>query len=335
MVAKSAGVSLATASYAVGNNPKISGKTRIKVQRVARKLGYIPNPELGRLMHLLRAGRTPAQQSTIALLSFNVQPRVKRNNYWVRLVEGVYQRGKELGYSVDPITVDPKEIESGRLTKILSSRGAQGVLIPPLHQVIDCAHLAEWTQFSVVAATYTAQNLAVNRVVPHHLQIGMLALEVLRKKGFKRVGLITEAGDHERVIYSFLAALAMHQQMGRFARIPALLYPANGAVAKWYEKNLPDVILTTESHLAVALREIIGARRIANSPIFLLNHPGQGLSPISGTYQHPEIVGRIAVDLLAAQIQRGERGFVQHPNATMVEGSWIDSCANYQIIDTK
>ena len=41
------------------NNPKISRATRERVQRAANKIGYVPHPEIGRLMHLLRAKRMP------------------------------------------------------------------------------------------------------------------------------------------------------------------------------------------------------------------------------------------------------------------------------------
>jgi hypothetical protein len=65
--------------------------------------------------------------------------------------------------------------------------------------------------------------------------------------------------------------------------------------------------------------------RLPPTPFVVLNHVnGQRFE---GIYPHPEIIGKIAANLLAAQIQRGERSFADHPNVTMVEGSWIDSKA--------
>jgi hypothetical protein len=61
--------------------------------------------------------------------------------------------------------------------------------------------------------------------------------------------------------------------------------------------------------------------RLPSTPFVVLNHVnGQRFE---GIYPYPEIIGKIAADLLAAQIQRGERNFADHPNVTMVEGSWI------------
>lgn len=42
-VARVAGVSPATASLALNNHPRVSAKTTLHVQRVAKRLGYVPN----------------------------------------------------------------------------------------------------------------------------------------------------------------------------------------------------------------------------------------------------------------------------------------------------
>lgn len=322
MVAKAAKVTTATASYALKNNPKISQKTRTRIHRIAKRLGYAPDPEISRLMHVLRTGRGVAKSTSIALLSFAAESRPEQNQYFLTLLDGVRQRAGEVGHTIDSISVDPKKIRSDRLTQILRSRGIQGILIPPFHHLIDCSGWIDWSQFSVIAATYSAQRLSVNRVVPNYLQNSIHALGRLHNSGFKRVGLITEEGDHERVNYSYLAALAMYQRQGTFADIPDIQSTAKDELLKWYQKYRPDVLLTTERHQIRTLTSSIGPDQIMKSPIFNLNSSRD--QELAGIYQHPEIVGRIAVDLLAGAIQRGERGYVEHSNVTMVEGSWVE-----------
>jgi len=58
--AKEPGVSVMTVSYALRYHAKIPKATRERVQREAKRLGYVPSPEISRLMHLLRAGRSDA-----------------------------------------------------------------------------------------------------------------------------------------------------------------------------------------------------------------------------------------------------------------------------------
>jgi LacI family transcriptional regulator len=49
-IARALDVSLMTVSLALRNSPKVSKATRLKVRRMADKLGYRPDPEIARLM---------------------------------------------------------------------------------------------------------------------------------------------------------------------------------------------------------------------------------------------------------------------------------------------
>jgi len=324
-VAMLAGVARATASYALRSDPKIPVHTRRRVQLAARKIAYTPDPEIGRLMHLLRKGRPMSKRSSIALLSFEDEKAPVRNRYYHALASSAEMRCKETGYSIEAITISPNQMPARRLTTVLRSRGVQGILILPMISSRDCSTLLDWSQFSVVAATYTAKNLGINRVVPHHLHNVYLALNELERRGFKRIGLITEAGDHERVSYAYWAALALHQQEGRSAAIPTIEYERPEALLSWCRSHEPDAILVPEEHLGACIELLMKRERLPSTPFVILNH-AKGRR-FEGIYAHPEIIGKIAADLLAAQIQRGERNFADRPNVTMVEGSWIGSKA--------
>src|SRR4051812_49177178 len=68
-IAEQAGVTHATVSMALRNHPLISAKTRQKIQRIARNLGYRPDPEVAKLMRHLRLKHKPKFKSTIAALT--------------------------------------------------------------------------------------------------------------------------------------------------------------------------------------------------------------------------------------------------------------------------
>jgi LacI family transcriptional regulator len=68
-VAEAAGVSRATASRALKDNPMISSEVRRKVRSVAKKLGYTPDPEAQRLMSYLRGSRVSRFESTLGILN--------------------------------------------------------------------------------------------------------------------------------------------------------------------------------------------------------------------------------------------------------------------------
>jgi hypothetical protein len=94
---------------------------------------------------------------------------------------------------------------------------------------------------------------------------------------------------------------------------------------RWYRSYEPDALLITEEHLGASIELQMKRERLPSTPLVILNHT-KG-HRFEGIYLYPDLIGKIAIDLLAGQIQRGERGFADRPNVTMVEGSWIGSKA--------
>jgi hypothetical protein len=67
-LARAAGLSKATVSRALRNDPRQSGATRTRVQGLARRLGYRPHPMVTALMTQIRVGRRPRFRGLIGIL---------------------------------------------------------------------------------------------------------------------------------------------------------------------------------------------------------------------------------------------------------------------------
>src|SRR5438045_3468745 len=67
-IAEQAGVTQATVSMSLANNPRIPTSTRERIQGIARKLGYHPNPYVSTLMRIRRQGRELKEKPTLALV---------------------------------------------------------------------------------------------------------------------------------------------------------------------------------------------------------------------------------------------------------------------------
>ncbi len=79
-VAEVAGFHVTTVSLALKNSPRLPPETREKIQRVARELGYQPDPMLSALTIYRRKVHKPYFQGTLAWLdnlknSCNCPPR--------------------------------------------------------------------------------------------------------------------------------------------------------------------------------------------------------------------------------------------------------------------
>lgn len=101
-VARAAGVSKNTVSLALRNDPQIPEKTRARISRVARKMGYRRNPVVGDLMARLHSGGARRFQSTLALVNANQERGAFADHPTIPVfVKGCRSRAAELGYNLD------------------------------------------------------------------------------------------------------------------------------------------------------------------------------------------------------------------------------------------
>lgn len=319
-VASRAGVSPMTVSYALRNSPKISEATAKRVRLIAAQLGYRPNPEMGRLMHLMRDGRVPRTHSNVAILEFTTAPRATRSYHTEEVIAGTLARATELGFSAERLEIDVNRIDAGRLTAMLIARGVAGVIIPPLPHVLDCEHRLAWQKFSVVAATYSALNLTVDRVVPHHFHNTSLVLDAVVAHGYRRIGVIHRRGLEERFNFALRAMLALRQQSGECEVAPIVDIDGATSLRDWFRHHHPEVILTADS-VVPQLEPALGMAFPGAMPIVLF--AGLHSAPWSGIDELSREVGRTSMEQLAAKIQRGDRGLTSAARVVMIEGRWV------------
>lgn len=319
-VARAAQVSLATASYAVRGDPKISDATRQRICAIAKRLGYTPNPELGRLMFMLRERHRPQIKATLAVLTLKGRAHTA-NEFGRDLLRGMRGRASALGFALDEIDVDPTKMGRARLTQILLSRGVRGVILAPLVEAVDCRDLLDWAQFSAVATTSLVRSPQLPRVTPHHFQIAELALRKIAEAGHRRVAWLTRDESEECEGAVSLAAHVLAQRGVAIAVLPLRGEGGSEDLAASGSWRGQDAILVPDAKAAdevAALPRMAGAARA----IFALNSVPDGRW--AGVYQNPHTVGQLAVEALARSIQGGERGPSAYAAVTMIEGVWVN-----------
>jgi len=138
-VARKAGVSTATASMALRKQRRISPATRHRVQRAAKELGYVPNPNLTRLMAHLRLRRKPAFRSVIAGLTTEREGAARL--YAHEVVAAARKRAHELGYGFHLLQIPTSATTRRVQERELRHRGIEGVIIFPLSAPQDLREL--------------------------------------------------------------------------------------------------------------------------------------------------------------------------------------------------
>jgi DNA-binding LacI/PurR family transcriptional regulator len=321
-VARAAKVSLATASYALRGDAKIPSATRERVSRAAKALGYTPNPELGRLMFLLRGHQAERPHATLALLSIAESP-APADAFRLQLLQGIRERSATLGFDLDSLTVNPATTGARRLTEILRSRGIKGLLLAPTPAGFDHRGLLDWTQFAAVTTSSAVRAAQETRIVPHYLQIAELALTHLARAGYRRIGWVGTEHENEGAHFLYQAALVMAQQARQIAPLPALASATPAALFAWQQQHRPDALLVSDEPLAARLSAAWSQRPALRRPLVVLNHSGRG--PWAGVHQHPLTIGRMAVELLARLLRCGDADLSDRAAITMIEGTWHEA----------
>jgi LacI family transcriptional regulator len=328
-IAEAVGVSQMTVSLALRNSTRISEARRREVREAARRMGYRPNAMASMLAHFRHGHKTKPVQAAIAWVNLMHEPEKLRRDYkeFDRYWEGAIATAEKLGYHLDEIVCN-KGMTAAALQKILTARGIDGVLLPPLLTNTELPKGWDefnWDLFSVVRFGRSRYNLSTHLVTADQTANTILAFEKIFSLGYQRIGMVQdEMGSRMFFDSGFLKAqlLAPHA-----LRLPICMLDfrnssqAHAQFNQWLNEETPDAIFTSTPHLPDMLKragfQIGDDIGVATSTIL------DGKVD-AGIYQNPEEIGRVAVLQLLSMMHDGERGIPEINREVLVEGSWVD-----------
>lgn len=322
--------SQSTVSNALRDHPRISPATREKIQRVARSLGWRANPLASAFMAHLRSTKRPRYLASLAFAVTNPRsaqidalPPHQRESF-----HGARQRAEELGYVLEPVWLHEPGLNAVRLARILKSRGMPGLLVPSLLGPADYFSAFDWPSFASVALGHALPGVPLHRVAFNYSRGVPMALRRLHEMGYRRIAVIVSTAYDAKVDHGWLPPLYFEQKQpwARRCLKPLVFSETNPAerrrIASWIEETRPDVILG-EYIAWHALHdlgwEIPGDVAFASFD-WSVDHPD-----IAGIHQGHDTLGRMAVDLLTAQLLQNERGLAATPKLLLIDGSWRDA----------
>ncbi|HLP76936.1 MAG TPA: LacI family DNA-binding transcriptional regulator [Candidatus Paceibacterota bacterium] len=331
-IAKKLGVSHSTVVMALRNDHTISAKRRQQVSRVARQMGYKPDPFLSGLA-AYRQSRVPTKERGVLawINHWKAPDDLNQFSEFRAYRKGASESAKRFGYRVDEIRWSA-DCSPKRLERILLARGIEGVLIPPHHEVLDWGDF-DWRKFSVLRFGMSVQNPDSNLVTTDVFRAIVMAVTRLHEYGYRRIGLTINEDFNVRLGGNFLSGYFYSQKL--LDLDPALppflttlttrsaddLAREKELLKRWLGKNEPDAILTGDIEVPAMLGELgldVG-EDIAVAGMSVLDIPLN-----AGIDQRSEAVGRIAAEMLVKQININERGEPAAPCRIMVESRWQD-----------
>lgn len=317
-IARLAGVSRPTVSRALQNHPALARATREKIQRLATEQGYRPNPLVSALMASRNRLRQGSDTTTLALLTAWPET-IPRSPNFRTLLQGAKARAETLGFRVEQFWFNDPRLTARRLNQILISRGIVAVLLGPVPKDQDKLEL-EWEHFSLACFTPNPKLPVLHRASSFNFTSACLAVRELLALGYRKPCLMLHKRTRSYVLDQWVGgyyAAMSGQPEGTWIQ-PQIRDPfEREPFLQWCRRSRPDVILSNDTTLWQWLREA----RLTTAFASLDRHPAE--TDIAGIDQQSALVGAAAVDLVAAQINRNERGIPASPATVLIEGRWM------------
>lgn len=324
-VAKQAGVSVMTVSLALRNHPDTARNTRRRVQLIAKEMGYLPDPEIAKLMGILGRGKTrDTIKSAVAVINhWREKDEIRRRVHSREMLEGARARAEELGYHLEEHWLYEPHMTMRRTNQILEARGIKGILVPPLPLGNHSLGI-HWHKFAAVSMTRTPLDPLLDRVCPNHFDVMRMALDQTHALGYKRVGFVQIEDIEDKVGYRWSAVFNDHlMRVQSTMRVPILMMDSwdERQFLKWFEENGPDAILCDRIHpvnwlqkAGVSIPEDIG---------FAALFYNRDQPHLSGVDINSHLIGASAMDLLSALLLQNQLGPPHNSKLLEVQPSWI------------
>jgi LacI family transcriptional regulator len=333
-VARQAGVTAATVSMSLRNQPSIPLATRERIAGIAKALGYRPNPFVSALMRCRRQRKDIVDRPVLALVCALDQPDGWRNalSPTRRLIyQGASERMEQYGYQPQEFWLHRDGMSPERFSDTLRARGIQGLVLGPRADGAPPPAL-HWDYFSVVSTSIPLAPLTVPTVCNDHYFSSLLAMRECHQLGYRRPGIILRRNHRDFFQGRWEAGFATAQQTLPGIETTRPLYAERideperfmrDELKHWLKTERPDAILMFSAEASGLEQSLLrlGYRVPQEIGLVGLSCPAMG-DRLSGVYQNGRLMGATAVDVLVGMVERHEKGLPDHTLTTMVEGRW-------------
>lgn len=324
-IAAHLGISHATVSRAMRNDPRITETVRLRVVKAANSMGYRRDPKLAQLMSHLRSTKTRAFQGTLAWITdhdLNLPAEAKAHSlYW----EAAAIRASELGYKVDCFP-NCTATDAPRIDRRMRAQGFQGIVIQQFKAAFNLPSWQfNWRRYAAVYNGVSQVDNSLDSVDADDIGNCVTLFQQLVQRGYQRIGICTTE-DIERAL-NFSLSTAQH----RFrllhpttANIPPCLLPDLGPAsskiaARWLRRHKVDAVVS----------QVRGMKEFLTTTGFKVPEEiglaWQGVNPLnpnSGMWQREDIIATVSIETLIASIEQGRFGLPTNPRIIQIAGNW-------------
>ncbi len=317
-IAQRLNVSKTTVSLALRNSARISEARRREVRELAKELGYQQDAVYSALAANKWKSLPPEVRSGIAILYLGTRefPR--------EMATALEKQAHTLGYGIDALWLRDFPSQQ-KAFSVIRARGVRGVLLSQA-ETPDFALDADVSDLALLATPVGSRALPVNTVADNPFRATRLALRELRRRGYRRPGLVITYSprslNEDHAVGAYFAEWDKGAFPGTMPQILQLPLGNTEALQKWIQTQGPDVILSIPGNREKELRDL--GYRMPEDIGYLALYRNKQKTKATGMDYGLEERGRQSVILLHSMIQSQEFGFPQRNVIHLIEPKWVE-----------
>jgi len=326
-LARIAGVSKSTAAYAMRNNPCVSESQRKRIQALAEKHGYQPNPLVKAYMNEVRKGNAVQGRScSLCYLSGFIEakgiPRHEEHRFEQEIIVGAQLEAQDLGYPFEVLSWNPNEMNARRLGQIIKARGIRGILIGPRGTGSEELDF-DWENLAGVAYGRSIHKPDFNRIAANLLQaVFDFAERAFRYHHKTIIFALTEATE-KRVGHQWLSGATALQAIHGSQKVRVIYDDYQSVV-----RQLPDICKNAKFPVVMGASSLMDALNengyaIPRDVGFVAND-NERIDAVASIRQPNHEIGRLAVDHLSMLVECARYGSPDIPSLQMIPCGWSE-----------
>ena len=329
-VARAAGVHFTTVSMALRAHPAIAIKTRLRIESVAKLIGYQRNEVFSALS---RQRKDRPHRNPIPTLLYLGRAKDDRHFFAIdhhrQLLEGATREAKKLGYRLKTQVVGPSGISPHELPAYLKLTTAAGVIIGAWDPILEVPAV-DWNRIPTVKIDSRHVPAQVPFVSFDQMKAVTLSFHKLRDLGYRRIGLALGEKDEDATDGLHLSGWLLAQaEEPTPTNLPPLFFPP-GATATiilplldaWIRQHQLDAVMCNWRSILTMLQTIKAPRAKPLGCVCLCR--SRKKQPMAGIVPNLDLVGQRAVSLLGSLINARPDKISVSPLTSYVEGTWYD-----------
>lgn len=340
-IAEKAEVSKNTVSLALRDSPKIKPSTKTKIQKLAKELGYKPNPRVNEAMGYMRSNRSTALSETIGvLLGWGERSKSELaagNQHLDQTFKAIDEHAKSIGFATDYVQLDERNIKPKRLLEIINSRGIRALIVPQMENRKSTLHL-DLSQIAIAQIGRTVWTPRIDTIACNETDVTILATKMLWRKGYRRIGYyFSNWSMHQSKNRLQMGVLFCQQTLFGLESVifginDLLQTPADvlnyDLVRKdfipWFKEHKPEVVVGIIPTIRRIIEEDLGLRVPEDVGLVQFDYVPKPGYEMAGVSHQKDLQAKQAVDFIASRLHHNQLGLPESPIELNVECKWVD-----------